>query len=145
MKHSVDPMVDCVFKAILGSDEHINLLLNFINSVCQDDFQSPISNLTIMNPYNEKDFLTDKMSIVDVKASDDTGNIFQIEIQLFVSNSLKQRMVHNWAEIYSRQLKEGDSWSQLKPVIAICWLTKNYSARLLGFIAILAGMMIKIS
>jgi predicted transposase/invertase (TIGR01784 family) len=124
MKHSVDPMVDCVFKAILGSNEHINLLQNFINSVCQDEFHSPISNLTIINPYNEKDFLTDKMSIVDVKAIDDAGNIFQIEIQLFVSESLKQRMLHNWAEIYSRQLKEGDSWGKLKPVISI-WLVNK--------------------
>lgn len=112
MKHSVDPMVDCVFKAILGSNEHIDLLLHFINSVCQDDFNSPIMHLTIINPYNEKDFLSDKMSIVDVKACDKTGNIFQIEIQLFVSASLKQRIIHNWAEIYSRQLKEGDSWTQ---------------------------------
>jgi len=131
MKHSVDPTVDCVFKAILGSNEHINLLLNFVNSVCQDDFASPITNLTIINPYNEKDFLSDKMSIVDVKANDGAGNIFQIEIQMFVSSSLKQRMVHNWSELYSRQLKEGDSWGQLKPVISI-WLAnkpvfKNFS------------------
>ena len=133
MKHSVDPTVDCVFKAILGSNEHINLLLNFVNSVCQDDFTSPITNLTIINPYNEKDFLSDKMSIVDVKANDDAGNIFQIEIQMFVSSSLKQRMVHNWSELYSRQLKEGDSWGQLKPVISIWLVNKPVFKKFSGF------------
>ncbi|WP_198262775.1 Rpn family recombination-promoting nuclease/putative transposase [sulfur-oxidizing endosymbiont of Gigantopelta aegis] len=133
MKHSVDPMVDCVFKAILGSNEHINLLLNFINSVCEGELHSPVANLTIINPYNEKDFMTDKMSIVDVKANDDAGNVFQIEIQLFVSNSLKQRMLHNWAEIYSRQLKEGDSWTKLKPVISIWLVNKVVFQNFLGF------------
>ncbi len=73
MKHSVDPTVDCVFKAILGSNEHINLLLNFLNSVCQNDILHPITGLTIINPYNEKEFLTDKMSIVDVKADNKTS------------------------------------------------------------------------
>ena len=121
MKHSVDPTVDCVFKAILGSNEHINLLLNFITSVCHDDLISPFTDLTIINPYNEKDFLSDKMSIVDVKAIDGFGNTFQIEIQLFVLGSLKQRMIYNWADLYCHQIKEGDSWSKLKPVISI-WL-----------------------
>ncbi len=55
MKHSVDPTVDCVFKAILGPNEHIKLLLNFITSVCHDDLISPITDLTIINPYNEKE------------------------------------------------------------------------------------------
>ncbi len=66
MKHPVDPTVDCVFKAILGSNEHIDLLLNFVNSVCQNDFIHPITGLTILNPYNDKEFLNAKMSIVDI-------------------------------------------------------------------------------
>jgi len=102
MKHAIDPTIDCVFKAILGSNEHINLLLNFLNSICKDDLSSPISDLTILNPYNEKQFLTDKLSIVDIKANDKAGNTFQIEIQMSVPSSLRHRMLHNWAELYSQ-------------------------------------------
>ncbi len=29
MKHFIIPTIDCVFKALLGSDEHKNLLINF--------------------------------------------------------------------------------------------------------------------
>jgi len=121
MKHAIDPTIDCVFKAILGSNEHINLLLNFLNSICIDDLPSPICNLTILNPYNDKEFLMDKLSIVDIKANDKAGNTFQIEIQISVPQSLKYRMLHNWAELYSRQLIQGDTWNELKPVISI-WL-----------------------
>ena len=121
MKHAIDPTIDCVFKAILGSNEHINLLLNFLNSICKDDLHSPISDLTILNPYNEKQFLSDKLSIVDIKANDKAGNTFQIEIQMSVPQSLRYRMLHNWAELYSRQLTKGETWTVLKPVISI-WL-----------------------
>lgn len=121
MKHAIDPTVDCVFKAILGSNEHINLLHNFLNAICKDDLSSPISDLTILNPYNEKEFLSDKLSIVDIKVNDNAGNTFQIEIQISAPVSLKYRMLHNWAELYSRQLTEGKTWNVLKPVISI-WL-----------------------
>ncbi|WP_198264911.1 PD-(D/E)XK nuclease family transposase [sulfur-oxidizing endosymbiont of Gigantopelta aegis] len=67
------------FKAILGSNKHINLLLNFLNATCKDDLDAPIIGLTILNPYSEKEFLSDKLSIVDIKANDKAGNTFQIE------------------------------------------------------------------
>jgi len=86
-----------------------------------NDVTSPICDITIQNPYNEKEFLSDKLSIIDIKAHDKAGNIFQIEIQMAVPQSLKYRMLHNWAELYSHQLKEGDTWNTLKPVISI-WL-----------------------
>ena len=89
MKHAIDPTVDCVFKAILGSNEHINLLLNFLNSICQDDLDAPIQDITIQNPYNEKEFMGDKLSIVDIKANDKAGNVFQIEIQIYLRQWLQ--------------------------------------------------------
>lgn len=34
-KKKIDPMVDCVFKAILGKEENANLLVNFLNAVLE--------------------------------------------------------------------------------------------------------------
>ncbi len=68
-----------------------------------------------------------------IKAHDNLGNIFQIEIQLFVTASLKQRMIHNWAELYSHQLKEGDHWNLLKPVISIWLVSKPVFQDYFGF------------
>ena len=52
---------------------------------------APLTGVDILNPYNDKEFLEDKLSIVDVKARDNNGNLYQIEIQLvnfanFISN-----------------------------------------------------------
>ena len=58
MKHSIDPTVDCVFKAILGAEEHKNLLLHFLNNVVKPPV--PLQQVELLNPYNEKEFLSDK-------------------------------------------------------------------------------------
>jgi predicted transposase/invertase (TIGR01784 family) len=60
----------------------------------------------ILNPYNDKEFLTDKLSIVDVKAKDSAGNLYQVEIQLSHYKHLPARIVYNWADIYSQQLSK---------------------------------------
>jgi hypothetical protein len=33
MKHHIDSKIDCVFKALLGSEENRNLLIHFLNAV----------------------------------------------------------------------------------------------------------------
>jgi predicted transposase/invertase (TIGR01784 family) len=125
MKHRIDPKVDCVFKALLGSQENSNLLIDFLNSILVVDLDAPITEVTILNPYNEKEFMTDKLSIVDVKASDDKGHLYQVEIQLSHYENLDARMLYNWAVLYSKQLQSGDGYQELKPAFSIWLLNKT--------------------
>ena len=76
MKHPISPTVDCVFKAILGAVENKNLLLDFLNGVLVPP--SPILDVEILNPYNDRQFYSDKLTIVDVKAKDENGTTYQI-------------------------------------------------------------------
>jgi len=119
MKHLINPQVDCVFKAILGSDENKPLLLNFLNGILKP--VSTITAVTIENPYNEREFESDKLSIVDIKAKDEEGAFYQIEIQMSSYPYLPSRMLYTWSDIYSAQIKSGEHFSTLKPVISI-WL-----------------------
>ncbi len=64
-RHPIDPKVDCVFKALLGSRSNQNLLIHLLNAVLGQELATPI--------VNEREFLDDKLSIVDVKAQDQTG------------------------------------------------------------------------
>jgi predicted transposase/invertase (TIGR01784 family) len=70
MKHKINPTVDCVFKAILGSEENKNLLIHFLNAILEPEKGSLIKEVLIKNPYNERSFTDDKLTIVDVKAID---------------------------------------------------------------------------
>ncbi|MGI9212050.1 MAG: PD-(D/E)XK nuclease family transposase, partial [Methylococcaceae bacterium] len=55
MKHPIDPKIDCVFKAILGSEDNINLLIHFLNAMLTAELDSPIVEVEILNPYNDKE------------------------------------------------------------------------------------------
>jgi predicted transposase/invertase (TIGR01784 family) len=125
MKHKIDPKIDCVFKALLGSEENRNLLVHFLNAVLNAELPEPITSVEILNPYNDKEFLDDKLSIVDVKARDNKERIYQIEIQLLNYDNLPSRIIYGWSDIYSQQLKDGKNYLQLKPTFSIWLLGKN--------------------
>jgi predicted transposase/invertase (TIGR01784 family) len=125
MQHAIDPKIDCVFKALLGSDENRNLLIHFLNAFLASELNEPLVWVDILNPYNDKEFLSDKLSIVDVKAKDNHEQLYQIEIQLVNYGHLPARIVYNWADIYSQQLKSGQDYDQLKPTYAIWLLAEN--------------------
>ena len=121
MKHAIDPTVDCVFKALLGAEENRNLLIHFLNAVLHTELTQPITDVDILNPYNEKEFIDDKLSIVDVKVRDRAHQLYQIEIQLSLHGDLPQRMLYMWADLYSKQIQRGDEYQKLKPTYSI-WL-----------------------
>ena len=123
MKHRISPTVDCVYKAISGAEENENLLIDFLNAVLAPQF--PISDVEILNPYNEREFYSDKLTIVDVKARDEQGRTYQVEIQLAVFSYLPERMLYTWSDIYQSQLQSGEPFSALRPVISIWILTPN--------------------
>jgi predicted transposase/invertase (TIGR01784 family) len=123
MKHRIDPIVDCVFKAILGSEENKNLLIHFLNSVLEPEIL--IAEIEIQNPYNEREFIADKLTVVDVKAIDDNKRQYQIEIQLVLHTAIAERMLYTWSKIYNTQLQKGDSFEKLNPVISIWVLNEN--------------------
>ena len=125
MKHSIDPRIDCVFKSLLGNESNRNLLVHFINATLASELIAPITQVEILNPYNEKEHLDDKLSIVDVKAKDEHGRVYQIEIQLLFFSNLPARMLYTWADVYSQQLQSGDKYHELNPTYSIWLLGEN--------------------
>ena len=121
MQHAIDPTIDCVFKALLGAESNRRLLIHFLNAALGGDLPAPVVEVEILNPYNEREFLDDKLSIVDVKARDAQGRYFQVEIQLLVLPDLPARILYGWADLYRAQLKSGQDYSELRPAYSI-WL-----------------------
>ncbi|MGD0962040.1 MAG: Rpn family recombination-promoting nuclease/putative transposase [Methylomonas sp.] len=121
MRHPINPQVDCVFKALLGAEENRNLLVHFLNAILGKELQQPIVSVDILNPYNDREFQDAKLSIVDVKAKDSLDRLYQVEIQISNFRHLPARILYNWADIYSKQLKSGQDYVLLKPTYSI-WL-----------------------
>jgi predicted transposase/invertase (TIGR01784 family) len=60
-----------------------------------------------------------KLSILDLKARDAAGNTFVIEVQVLPMKGFLNRIVFNACRAYDSQLKEGQSYAELNPVIGV--------------------------
>lgn len=120
----LNPKIDLVFKKIFGTEQNKNVLKSLINSVLPKDEQ--IVEITIKNPYNEQDFVGDKLSVVDIKATDEIGRWYDIEIQVKEQKFYGKRAIFYLSEIYSNQLSESDSYDKLRKTIIISLLDFNY-------------------
>ena len=121
MRHAIDSKIDCVFKALLGTESNRALLIHFLHAILEAALGAPITSVEILNSYNEREFLDDKLSIVDVKARDQRKRLHQIEIQLLTYADLLARILYTWTDLYRSQLKRGEDYSKLQPTYSI-WL-----------------------
>jgi predicted transposase/invertase (TIGR01784 family) len=120
----LNPKINLVFKKIFGTEQNKNILKSLINSVLPKDEQ--IVEVTIKNPYNETDFVGDKLSVVDIKATDEKGRWYDIEIQVKEQKFYGKRAIFYLSEIYSNQLSESDNYDKLRKTIIISILDFNY-------------------
>lgn len=116
----ISPTNDFAYKKVFGSQANELVLISLLNAIL--NLPRRISAVTIENPFNYQDFYEDKLSVLDIKAVDEAGAIYDIEMQLEAHLGLIQRVIFYGCELYSGQMKSGDDYSQLKPVFAICLL-----------------------
>jgi len=131
MTGKISPRVDLAFKKLFGVEENKDLLISLINSIVSQEDQ--VADLTLLNPYNTKNFRTDKLSILDIKAQGLDGKRFNIEIQISDEADYDKRALYYWAKLYTEQLKNAQDYSTLSKAIGIHFLnftsipeTENY-------------------
>ena len=102
----ISPTNDFAYKKVFGSQANELVLFRLLNAIL--NLPRRISTVTIENPFNYQDFYEDKLSVLDIKAVDEAGAIFDIEMQLEAHLGLIQRIVFYGCELYSGQMKTGD-------------------------------------
>lgn len=118
----IDPKVDYVFKRMFGVEENRDLLINLIHSIMQPRPEEQIAEVEFLNPFNEKESATDKLSILDIKARDQHGRQFNVEMQMLAHAFFRQRVLYYWAVLHQRQLQEGESYATLRPTVSVCFV-----------------------
>jgi predicted transposase/invertase (TIGR01784 family) len=114
----INPKTDFAFKKIFGSEQSKGILISFLNGILYDG-HSIIQDLTILNPYQAPKILGVKESYLDVKAQLKNGNWVIIEMQVLNVAGFEKRVLYNATKTYSAQLKKGDKYSALNPIIAL--------------------------
>ena len=120
----LSPKVDFVFKKIFGSEENKSVLISFLNATLEP--KKEIVSVDLKNTDIEKEYLKDKFSRLDVKATTSNKETINIEIQLKNEYDIIQRSLYYWSKIYEEQIQEGDSYSNLNRTVCINILNYNY-------------------
>ena len=119
MRLGVKAIIDILFKKIFGSREHPKTTLALLNAILEAIGRPLAKSVAILNPYELAQFEGNKDSVLDIKAEDEGGRTFQVEMQVRAYPGLGRRMLGNWASVYAGQLGKGQRDSEHLPVISI--------------------------
>ena len=108
---------DRLFKFIFASEQHKDLLILFLNNVLDEGKQ--IVDLEYMDR-ELTPFLEDgKLSHFDVRAKTEDGRIFHVEVQIADEEDFFKRCLFYVSNSYVTQIKVGNPYETLKPVIFV--------------------------
>ena len=119
----INPRVDFAFKKLFGSEENKDLLIDFINSIVSE--KDKVVDLELKNPYSVKNFRSDKISILDIKAQGVDGKWYNIEMQIMDQEYFDKRALYYWSKLYTEQMVSGSNYDLLKKTIGINILNFN--------------------
>ena len=113
----ITPKVDIAFKKIFGVEENKDLLISLINAIVSPADQ--LTEVTLLNPYNPRNFKNEKLSILDIKAKNKSGKRYNIEIQVSDEADYDKRALFYWGKMYTEQIGKGLIYSGLSKAIGI--------------------------
>ncbi len=108
---------------LFASTGNESILLHFLNAVLRSDGQPPARHVVAKNPFNPATFVTEKYTILDVKATDEHGGIFVVEFQTTERKEFRDRMTYYGSRAFGGQMVRGDSYTSLREVLAIAVTT----------------------
>lgn len=115
----LNPKTDFAFKKIFGSEESRDILLSFLNALLGLKTPYRLIDVTILDPYLAPRIRGMKESYLDVRAKDETGKSYIIEMQVLNVAGFEKRILYNACKAYAGQLGSGEDYHLLTDVIAI--------------------------
>lgn len=115
----VDVKNDVAFRKIFGNENKKVILISFLNAVLGLEGQNRIKEVTLLNPFQLPRLAGEKSSIIDVRAVDEKGATFIIEMQIAEPDGFDKRVLYYTSKDYAGQINSGDDYPLLRPVYFI--------------------------
>jgi predicted transposase/invertase (TIGR01784 family) len=115
----VDVTNDIAFRRIFGNENKTKILISFLNAILRFEGGERIVEVEIINPYQLPRIAGEKASIIDVRAKDERGRQFVVEMQVASVKGFSKRVQYYAARDYSMQIDSGDKYHLLKPTFLI--------------------------
>jgi len=110
---------DIIFKIVFGSDSSVPVLRALLNALLGLQGSARIAELEILNPALDKEHLLDKGVVLDVKARDGQGRLYNIEVQVGPQHAYIARAVYYLTRLFTGQLEKGEPYGSLARTIGI--------------------------
>lgn len=113
---------DYVFKKIFAKKGNESILKDFLIAV----LEIPIEKIEVVKEAQlERKIETNKLGILDIKATLDNNITVNIEMQVKNEYNIKERTLFYWSELYSSELYKNQDYSENKKTITINILNFN--------------------
>ena len=115
----ISPQNDFAFKRIFGDEQHKEVLISFLNSVLDLSGERAVVEVQIVDPYQVPRLKQFKETILDIKATCQSGRQFIVEMQVEHQHHFYKRALYYSSKAYTEQLHIGVDFTELKPVYFI--------------------------
>ena len=122
----VDVKNDVAFRKIFGNENKKVILISFLNAVLGLEGQNRVKEVSLLNPFQLPRIAGEKSSIIDVRATDEKGATFIVEMQVAEPSGFDKRVLYYTSKDYAGQINSGDDYPLLRPVYFIGILDFNY-------------------
>ena len=109
---------DIIFRLFYADERNEEFLVSLLKSILrlpEDEYQ----RIEIADPHLLREFDGDKLGIIDVKLYTKTRKVIHIEIQLKVTEELKNRIIFYTSKLITEQIGSGDDYDAIQRVITI--------------------------
>ncbi|MEZ4314119.1 MAG: Rpn family recombination-promoting nuclease/putative transposase [Polyangiaceae bacterium] len=114
-----DPKTDFTFKRIFGSEEHKDVLLAFLNHILDLDGPHRIVAVELLPPEQRPAVAELKLSIVDVKCTDQRGVTYSVKLQVLQVEGFERCVVDNVGKTYTNQGARAEHYPGQNDVVGI--------------------------
>ncbi|MFM8490278.1 MAG: Rpn family recombination-promoting nuclease/putative transposase [Bacteroidota bacterium] len=110
---------DIAFRKIFGNEQKTAPLISFLNAALELEGDHRIAGVSIDNPYYFPRIAGEKAIVLDVRATDQSGNKFVVEMQVADKAGFDKRVQYYISRDYSMQIDKGEDYTVLRPAYFI--------------------------
>jgi len=110
---------DIAFRKIFGNEQKTAPLISFLNAALELEGTHRVVSVSIANPYQFPRIAGEKATVLDVRATDQSGRKFVVEMQVADKKGFDKRVQYYMARDYSMQIDEGEQYPLLNPAYFI--------------------------
>ena len=103
---------DYAFKRVFGVEKNKDILQDLLECIL-DIPPETIAGLELLDKEFQKELLTEKLGILDIKLRLKDGTFIDIEIQNVWHRDFAERTLYYWSKMYNEGIKQGQDYCKI--------------------------------